>query len=244
MYYLQKLLPLFFDPIFIIMSILFLFIAIRKITLIFILIFFCYLISNPIIANSFNKYMEIENTYTIDEIPNEFSNIIVLSGYLKNLKINEDRVVEWQDADRFFAAINIYKKFHNKKIIFTNENLPWAEFIHGNQILIDKANEMGVSKSDLFITEPVKNTFDESLAVKKLNLKNNNIILITSAYHMNRAKLIFEKSGFNVFPYPVDFRHNTESLNILSFFPSSNAILSNSVNVRELLGRFYYKFFI
>ena len=32
------------------------------------------------------------------------------------------------------------------------------------------------------------------------------IILITSAYHMKRAKTIFQRRGFIVTPYPVDFQ--------------------------------------
>jgi uncharacterized SAM-binding protein YcdF (DUF218 family) len=48
---------------------------------------------------------------------------------------------------------------------------------------------------------------------------NSSIILVTSAYHMQRSKYLFEKQGFDVMPYPVDFKSSIQNLTIISFLP-------------------------
>ena len=93
------------------------------------------------------------------------------------------------------------------------------------QILLEEAILMGIPEKDLFTTEPVFNTFQEAKAIKKLlNFKSNKIILIKSAYHMKRAKKVFEREGIFVQPYPVDFKSNRsyKSLckNPLNFMPT------------------------
>ena len=47
----------------------------------------------------------------------------------------------------------------------------------------------------------MENTADEAVAVKELISPSKKIILVTSAYHMYRAKRLFEKQGFIVFPF-------------------------------------------
>ena len=67
------------------------------------------------------------------------------------------------------------------------------------------------------------------------------IILVTSAFHMYRAKKLFEKQGFEVIPYKVDYkiRGNT-TVNILDFLPSSENLQLTETGLREILGRLFY----
>ena len=57
------------------------------------------------------------------------------------------------------------------------------------------------------MTKEVINTYEESVAVSNLLGDNKNIILVTSAFHMKRAKGLFEKRGFNVTAFKVDLNH-------------------------------------
>jgi uncharacterized SAM-binding protein YcdF (DUF218 family) len=52
----------------------------------------------------------------------------------------------------------------------------------------------------------VENTADEAVAVKELISPSKRIILVISAYHMYRAKRLFEKVGFEVIAYKVDYK--------------------------------------
>ena len=97
-------------------------------------------------------------------------------------------------------------------------------------------------------TKNVFNTFQEAKAIKKLlNFKSNKIILVTSAYHMKRAKKVFEREGIFVQPYPVDFKsiRSYKSLfkNPLNFTPDARSLSQSSVAIREIIGRIIYRSF-
>jgi len=68
--------------------------------------------------------------------------------------------------------------------------------------------------------------------------------LVTSAFHMPRARQLFEAAGFVVSPFPVDFRSTGSGrLDILSFVPTSEALRHTEIAARELYARLYYRTF-
>jgi uncharacterized SAM-binding protein YcdF (DUF218 family) len=67
------------------------------------------------------------------------------------------------------------------------------------------------------------------------------IILVTSAFHMPRAKMLFERQGFEVELFPVDFQNSDRSkTTILSFVPSAQALAKSETAMREGVGVLYY----
>jgi uncharacterized SAM-binding protein YcdF (DUF218 family) len=67
------------------------------------------------------------------------------------------------------------------------------------------------------------------------------IILVTSAFHMPRAKVTFETEGFEVLPYPVDFRAPVRRMPLMEWLPSPDALEKTDLVIREALGRGYYR---
>ncbi|MDC6451616.1 YdcF family protein, partial [Alphaproteobacteria bacterium] len=108
-------------------------------------------------------------------------------------------------------------------------------------ILKDKAVNMGILEEKILVTDKVKNTYEESVAVLKLVPKNTSIILVTSAFHMKRSKYLFEKQGFNITPFPVDFNVSSLNFTFLDFIPSVSSLQKTSTFIRENIGRLYYK---
>ena len=87
----------------------------------------------------------------------------------------------------------------------------------------------------------MENTEDEAVAVKELISPNKRIILVTSAYHMNRAKRLLEKQGFIVITYKVDYkdsRNNTTTL--MDLLPSARNFELTEIGIREIIGRIFY----
>ena len=67
------------------------------------------------------------------------------------------------------------------------------------------------------------------------------IILVTSAFHMPRAKMLFERQGFAVEPFPVDFRlSDRQRTTILSFLPKAEYLEDSEAAMREGVGILYY----
>ena len=170
--------------------------------------------------------------------------IVVLGGVLKKVEIENNISFEFVEADRFFSSIELINQNKANKLIFMASQLPWTDnWKPEGYILRNKAISMGVLESKILVSEKVKNTYEESIAVTKMIPSNSSIILVTSAYHMDRSKYLFEKQGFKVIPYPVDFKSTSSNLTIFSFLPKLSAIGNTSRFIKENLGRIYYKLF-
>ena len=169
---------------------------------------------------------------------------MVLGGMINKVGSANNTAYEFFDSDRFFAGIDLITNSKASKLIFANSQLPWTiNWEPEGNILKSKAVSLGVS-GVILVTEKVKNTYEESLALTKIIPINSSITLVTSAYHMQRSKYLFEKQGFKVTPYPVDFKSSDEKLSIISFLPDVNALTKSSLFIRENLGRLYYKLFL
>ena len=161
------------------------------------------------------------------------------------LEINEvgdSTYIEWGDPDRFFGGIALFKAGKAQKIVFTGGKMPWdkAKKTEG-EVLKEYAISNGIPSEKIFVTKDVENTADEAVAVKELISPSKRIILVTSAYHMYRAKKLFEKQGFSVSPYKVDFKTSRNNINILmDFLPSANNLEKTEIGVREIIGRLFY----
>lgn len=62
-------------------------------------------------------------------------------------------------------------------------------------------------------------------------------LLVTSAFHMPRAVLQFQKAGVTVTPWPTDYQANVHSLvSWFDFVPSSGALTNIALSIKEYLG--------
>ena len=206
--------------------------------------------SNGVLANSLLRFLEYPWKRLDYSVVNSSDGIVVLSSG-RNIPPGNSKIIEWGDPDRFLAGIDLYKANKSNRLIFTGGINPLYPSLppEGN-IYIQEAISMGIPKKDLFTTYSVTNTLQEAKAVKKI-LNNEisstpkEVILVTSAFHMNRAKKVFEREGIVVSPYPVDF-HSSKSLssslkNPLNWIPSASSLSTNSFALREIIGRIIYR---
>ena len=244
MIYLHKILPFFVSPLGIILLLLIISLFSKKRFFAFVALLVLLVSSNPMVGNYLMKKLE----YPYQPIPissiKENDAIVVLSGGLHQAGNEKYSTYEFKDPDRFFAGIDLIKQSKADKLIFTAGQLPWSDNgLPEGYVLKDKAISLGIP-GIILVTEKVKNTYEESLAVTKIIPNNSSIILVTSAFHMQRSKYLFEKQGFDVMPYPVDFKSSNSKVSIMSFLPDVNALNKTSLFIRENLGRLYYKLFI
>lgn len=247
MIYLHKIIPLITSPLFLALTLLAISIILRKSKfikfksfLLFLSFLTLLIFSNPLISNKLVKCIELPyRPVKLFEVPIS-DYIVVLSGMVHQVN---NEVYEWSDPDRFFAGIKLLKANKGKKIIFTGGLLPWEKKkITEGELLKNKSIELGIDKNDILITKKVQNTYEETIAISSLINKNSRIILVTSAFHMNRSEFLLKKLDFKVFPYPVDFKFTNNKVTILDFIPSASSLDRSSFVFRELLGRVYYRF--
>ena len=242
MIYLHKILPLIFSPLFFIITLIIfgLILGSKKISFtgVAILVIF----SMPIVSEKLIAYLESDSELIKPSKVESADAVVVLSGMVKTIQTKNGLDYEWGEAaDRIFAGIDLFKSNKAPVLMLTGGKLPWSIGVPEGEYLRDVAIDLGVPKKDILLTENVENTDQEAKAIKKLLLLDNpKIILVTSAFHMPRAQLVFEATGINVIPFPVDFRNEVQKIIFMSFIPSANSFAATSFFVREMIGRTYY----
>jgi uncharacterized SAM-binding protein YcdF (DUF218 family) len=243
MIYLHKILPIFVLPIMLVIILILIGLIMNKKKLIYIAIGVLYIISTPIFSNNFFKLVEgSEYRKPISAIDSADA-IVVLSGMLEINEVGDSTYIEWGDPDRFFGGIALFKAGKAQKLVFTGGKMPWekAKKTEG-EVLKEYAISNGIPIENILVTKDVENTADEAVAVKELISPSKRIILVTSAYHMYRAKMLFEKQGFEVISYKVDYKTGGNSLvTFMDLLPSAGGLELTEIGVRELLGRLFYR---
>jgi len=214
----------------------------NKKKLIYIAIGVLYILSTPILSNNFFKIVEgSEYRKPISTIDSADA-IVVLSGMLEINEVGDSTYIEWGVPDRFFGGIALFKAGKAQKLIFTGGKMPWnkAKKTEG-EALREFAISNGIQSQYIIVTKEVENTADEAVAVKELIKPSKRIILVTSAYHMYRAKRLFEKQKFEVIPYEVDFKiSGNNQITFMDFLPSAIDLQLTETGIREIIGRLFY----
>ena len=240
MIYLHKILPLLVSPIFIVIMIALCGVISRKSFFVLFSLALLYCASTQAIASRLYYYIERYATKVEFEQLLVTDAVVVLSGGVISSK---GGAIDWGDPDRFFGGINLILQNKSCLLIFTGGRSPWdSKLLSEGALLREAATKFGVNKNNILVTGDVFNTEQEAREVRKLlGTVTPQIILVTSALHMPRAKLIFESFGFTVQPYPVDFRAEPTDVEILQILPRAEELLAFDTAVREMLGRIYYR---
>ena len=245
MIYLYKILSFFLSPLGIIFIFLMVSFFFKRRFFLFLAFIILIVTSNPIVGNYLMQKLEHPykpiSSYSISKA----DAIVMLSGVLKKIEIKNNAKYEFGEANRFLSSIDLINQNKANKLIYTAGKVPWIENRKPEgYILKNKAISLGVPQDKILVTENVINTYEESIAVTKLIPKNSSIILVTSAFHMDRSKYLFEKKGFVVTPFPVDFKSSATDISVFSFLPSLGAMKKVSTFIKEKIGRIYYKLFL
>lgn len=156
---------------------------------------------------------------------------IVLLGGGMGVETNLSAYAEMSaGADRVWQAARLYKAGKAKKIIATGDRA--ADSTLG--LLAD----LGVAKEAVGFID-ARNTEDEAKGIASRGFKR--ILLVTSAWHMKRARMMFEKyaPGIEVVCAAADFEQTVMAENMFSFkavVPDVNAFYLNSIALHEWVG--------
>ena len=104
--------------------------------------------------------------------------------------------------------------------------------------------DLGVAAGQILVEENARDTYENAKYTKEICLRKNyqRPILVTSAFHMKRALLAFQKIGLDVIPYPAGFRSkNVQDLGWFSYLPRSGSLEGTADAIHEYLGILFYR---
>ena len=170
--------------------------------------------------------------------------IVVLGGMINTVSRFSNRVELTGSADRLTDAILLWKAGKAKYILFTGGSgilfeQEAKEATFAKQFLVS----LGIPESQILLESESRNTFENGIYTKKIleEKKLNRIILVTSAFHMKRSVGIFQKLGMNVIPFPTDYRSLRTGFNWETFVPSTGALDTTTISLKEWIGIFVYE---
>lgn len=102
-----------------------------------------------------------------------------------------------------------------------------------------KTMDLGNIYEDIKSKDTIQNASDSYKICKKYIQSCQQIILVTSAYHMPRAKMLFDHFFKSVIPYPVDYKQDLR-YNAYSFIPTMSDFENSAKAIREYVGILYY----
>ena len=112
-----------------------------------------------------------------------------------------------------------------------------SEAVLMNQVMVSSFNI-----APKWIESQSKNTSENAIYSSQVLKQNgiNEILLITHAWHMPRAKKEFEKQDITVIPAPISFSSNKKPGNFTDYLPSAKALHRSNKALHEMLGNFWY----
>ena len=241
---LHKLLPLVVSPLGLVVFLVALSVILRRRGLAFVGLLVLLVCSLPVIGDRLWGVLEADYPHRSIESTENADAVVVLSGMLEWLETEDSVVPQWGEAtDRLFAGVDLLNAGKAPLIIFTRAQNPWRKLPPEGDQLAKQAIAMGVQERQILLTGTVTNTADEADEVKALmdlgGIKR--IILATSAFHMPRAKMLFDRAGVDSTPYPTDFRSSDRRGDWTRFIPSASGLHKTSEALREFIGRIYYR---
>jgi uncharacterized SAM-binding protein YcdF (DUF218 family) len=159
--------------------------------------------------------------------------MIVLGGAF-DLEVNAGRggMEMNQAADRFIEAARLARLYPQSKIVVSGGDGSFSGDYKGDADLSPAYFEaMGIEPSRIIRETASRNTA-ENVGETKALLETNHLadcLLITSAYHMPRAKALFDQAGVTTVPWASDYRSSGRVALGLDFTqPSLNAQLAST----------------
>jgi len=170
-------------------------------------------------------------------------NIIVLgAGFSPNDKLPYNAQLSSSALARLIEGIRIHNILPKSKLIVSG---PVSDTqISQAEIYKKTAASLGVDTNVISIIKSAVNTFEESKEYARLFENKNPVILVTSAYHMPRAMLVFNYHGINTIGAPTDYQYKTITFKPTTLLPSLQNMNNMGLAVTEYVGTLYTKWFL
>jgi len=195
-----------------------------------------YILAAPILFKGFTRLWDVKHNEGGGNT--KYSCVIVLGGFSGPDGHNGGRF-SWA-ADRFINGAQLLTTGKAKCILFTGGNgslapgayreAPWAKL---------QLQKLGIADS-LILTESSSRNTVENAGFSKEILRANNLqppyLLVTSAFHMRRAVMIFNRKGMDVRPYPCSYLTDDGSFYFTDLLPQAEILSHWELYLKEVAG--------
>jgi uncharacterized SAM-binding protein YcdF (DUF218 family) len=186
----------------------------------------------------------LEERFLRPQPPAAIDGIVVLGGGFEGaINLARGGYELNKAGDRFVEAAVLARRYPAAKIVISGGL---------GSVLLDGEEDattasrlltaLGVAPERLILEGKSRDTYENALFTKELVTPKSGErwLLVTSAFHMPRSMALFEKVGFAVIPWPVDYR--TSGKEGVGFFTDNTAdsLQNTTLAIREWIGLVAY----
>jgi uncharacterized SAM-binding protein YcdF (DUF218 family) len=151
-----------------------------------------------------------------------YAGMVVLGGGLASGRVSAhfQQALLNSSSERMTGAVAAWRLNPQLRVVFTGgEGELFGKGPSEGQRAQRFFSAMGLPPGALVIEDKSQNTFENAVFTAKLPGidPQQRWLLVTSAWHMPRSLAVFQKAGWNVTPYPVDFRTTPEWTPLTSY---------------------------
>ncbi|RWB29848.1 YdcF family protein [Mesorhizobium sp.] len=186
----------------------------------------------------------LEERFPRPPLPEKVDGIVVLGGGMEGA-VNFARGGYELSAsgDRMVAAAVLARHFPTAKVVISGGTIAMIGEGEGDAETAPRLfAALGVTADRLILENRSRNTYENAVFTRELVTPKpgETWLLVTSAFHMPRAKALFDKAGFATVPWPVDYRTSgKEGIGLFRDDPFGS-LQTTSTAVREWIGLVAY----
>lgn len=170
--------------------------------------------------------------------------IVLLGGSVEaSDSISRGRLVANESAERVLDTIQLAHRYPQARILISGGGgTVFGDGAAEAPIIAEYFKSIGIDPARIVVEGRSRTTLENALYSRDLvrPREGERWLLVTSAWHMPRAIAVFEKAGFAVTAYPVDFRTGGGSNNHRPFAFISEGLRRLDVGTKEWAGLIGY----
>jgi uncharacterized SAM-binding protein YcdF (DUF218 family) len=177
---------------------------------------------------------------SIGEAPSADAIVVLSGGIVRGVSRPG---VQWsENSNRFFAGLDLAMAGKAKLLVLSAGAPPVKSLPSQGALMREVAASRGFPEDRIIVTRYVLTTEDEARAVSALP-GIHSILLVTSAFHMPRAALLFRAAGVDVHPFPSDQRvlGVGDPSGPFAFLPEPSRLQDAQSALREYYGLAIYR---
>jgi uncharacterized SAM-binding protein YcdF (DUF218 family) len=182
--------------------------------------------------------------------------IVVLGGGTEPQQFPRQTVESNGASDRVFYAAYLYKQGKAPVILLSGGSIQWLDSRGAStpaQEMAEFLRWLNIPESSLWLETESRNTRENALYSQEMLQAQgiDTVILVTSAFHMPRSVLLFQKVGIHVIPAPTDYtitqvewdelmRPDLTTL-LVNLMPTPSNLSLTTNALKEYLGMLVYR---
>ncbi|MBX3188865.1 MAG: YdcF family protein [Labilithrix sp.] len=171
--------------------------------------------------------------------------VVLLGGVVDERVTAESGQPSYNDnVERVVMTHRLLRAGKARYVIVSGATMDPTLAAFGEAVVLGRQLEdWGIAKDRIIIEDRAKNTRENAVYTKAIVEARGfeRVLVVTSAFHMPRARGCFEAVGMKVDVHPVDYRAPSHGAGLEGWIPRAGALAHTTATLREIFGRLVYR---